>query len=83
MIRPLGEILRESCGLAAEDLEGALAVQRDKGGRLGEILVQQRRISESDLLAARGAQCGLTVVQRLPARLDPFFVPRVPIGFLK
>ena len=37
MIRPLGEILRESCGLAAEDLEGALAVQRDKGGRLGEI----------------------------------------------
>ncbi len=58
-------------------------MQRDKGGRLGEILVQQRRISESDLLAARGAQCGLTVVQRLPARLDPFFVPRVPIGFLK
>ena len=83
MIRPLGEILSASCGLGAEDLEAALAVQQDKGGRLGDILVAQRRISESDLLAARGEQCGLEVVHRLPARIDPFFVPRVPIGFLK
>ena len=30
MIRPLGEILQESCGLEAEALEGALAVQRDR-----------------------------------------------------
>ena len=83
MIRPLGEILSASCGLGSEDLEAALAVQQDKGGRLGDILVAQRRISESDLLAARGEQCGLEVVHRLPARIDPFFVPRVPIGFLK
>lgn len=83
MIRPLGEILCASCGLEVEALEAALATQRDKGGRLGEILVQQRKISEVDLLTARSEQCALEVVYQLPDRIDPFFVPRVPIGFLK
>ncbi len=82
-MRPLGEILQESFGIKAESVENALATQQEKGGRLGEILVQQRKISEGDLLTARSMQCGLEIVHTLPVNIDPFFVQRVSIGFLK
>ena len=82
-MRLLGELLRENFGVSAESIDAALAVQRDKGGRIGEILIQQRRISEDDLLRARSLQCGLDVVSSLPSEPDPFFVQRVPIGYLK
>jgi general secretion pathway protein E len=82
-MRLLGEILQQDFGVAAESVEAALAVQREKGGRIGEILIQLRKISESDLLNARSIQCGLEVVHSLPDDFEPFFVPRVPIGFLK
>jgi general secretion pathway protein E len=82
-MRLLGEILQEDFGVAAESIEAALAIQREKGGRIGEVLLQLRKISESDLLNARSVQCGLEVVHTLPDDFEPFFVPRVPIGFLK
>ena len=82
-MRHLGEILREAYGVSEEALDAALVVQRGKGGRIGEILVQQRKISENDLLGARSLQCGLEIVHTLPSDIDPFFVQHVPIGFLK
>jgi general secretion pathway protein E len=82
-MRLLGEILEESQGVNAESIEAALAVQRERGGRIGEILIQMRKISEDDLLSARSQQCGMEVRYSLPADPDPFFVDRVPIGFLK
>jgi Type II secretory pathway, ATPase PulE/Tfp pilus assembly pathway, ATPase PilB len=82
-MRLLGEILQETFGVTAESIEAALAVQREKGGRIGELLIGLRKITEDDLLSARSLQCGLEVVYTLPADPDPFFVQRVPIGFLK
>jgi len=82
-MRLLGEILRETFGVTAESIEAALDLQREKGGRIGEILIQLRKITESDLLNARSVQCGMEVVHTLPVDFEPFFVPRVPIGFLK
>ncbi|HEB49130.1 MAG TPA: type II secretion system protein GspE [Desulfobulbus sp.] len=82
-MKPLGTILVESFGLDPAALEEALRVQEEKGGRLGEILVQQKKISEDDLLRARSEQCGLEVCYSLPAEIDPFFTERVPIQFLK
>ena len=82
-MRSLGEILRESYGVSEAVIDGALAVQQEKGGRIGEILVQQRKISEQDLLSARSLQCGLEIVHTLPSDIDPFFVQHVSIGFLK
>lgn len=82
-MRLLGEILQDAFGLAPESIEAALAIQRERGGRIGEILIQLRKISEDDLLSARSQQCGIEVVYSLPADADPFFVDRVPIGFLK
>ncbi|MGD9947579.1 MAG: type II secretion system ATPase GspE [Desulfobulbus sp.] len=82
-MRLLGEILQDNFGLAPESVEAALAVQQERGGRIGEILIQLRKISEDDLLSARSLQCGMEVVYSLPTGADTFFVDRVPIGFLK
>ena len=82
-MKPIGEMLVESFGLEEEALAGALDVQAEKGGQLGEILVQQKKLSEEDLLQARSLQCGLELKTTIPTALDHFFTDRIPIGFLK
>ncbi|MCL2790578.1 MAG: type II secretion system ATPase GspE [Desulfobulbus sp.] len=82
-MRPLGEILQENFGVSAESIEAVLALQKEKGGRIGELLIQLRKIDENDLLNARSLQCGMEVLHTLPTDFDPFFVPHVPIGFLR
>lgn len=82
-MKSLGQILIESYGLDPVSLDAALDVQQEKGGMIGEILVQRKSISPDELLAARSDQCGLGVVKQLPVNPDPFFTAKVPIHFLK
>ncbi len=82
-MKPLGEILIESFGLREEVIAEAVAVQEDKGGQLGEILINQKKLSDANLLQARSLQCGLELKERLPSSPEPFFTDRIPIGFLK
>ena len=82
-MKSLGQVLVESYGVPPEIIAQALAVQQEKGGKLGEILVQQKQLSPGDLLEARSRQCGLELVTRLPDDPDPFFISRVPIQYLK
>jgi general secretion pathway protein E len=83
-MKRLGEILSETCGLSQEALNEALKIQEEKGGRIGEILVQQKAISEADLLHALSIQFGLKFSSNLPAEdLNTEFTEQVPIQFLK
>ena len=82
-MKSLGQVLVESYSLAPEAIEHALLLQKEKGGRLGEILVQQKALSSDDLLDARSHQCGLELLKELPSNPDPFFTAKVPIHFLK
>jgi general secretion pathway protein E len=82
-MKSLGQVLVESYSLAPEAIEHALLLQKEKGGRLGEILVQQKDLSSADLLEARSRQCGLELLKELPPEPDPFFTAKVPIHFLK
>ncbi len=81
--RLIGEILVETAGLAPETLAYALGVQREKGGRLGEILLQKKAISESALLAALAVQFGCLFTEKLPETVSSAFVARAPLPFLK
>ncbi len=82
--RPLGEILQDTCGLRETHLQRALEVQEQKGGRLGEILIRRKVITEADLLSALGVQWDLPVSMTLPfENLDTAFTNSTPIGFLK
>ena len=82
--RPLGEILHDTCGLSENHLQRALEAQEQKGGRLGEILIRRKVITEADLLRALGVQWDLPVSMTLPfENLNTTFINRTPIGFLK
>jgi len=57
--KPLGTLLVEKGLLTDAELRQALAVQRNRGGFLGEILVDAGRLSTADLVFALAAQLGL------------------------
>jgi len=80
----LGEILTETYGLSEEALKEALEIQEEKGGWIGEILIRQKAILESDLLMALSIQFNLPFSSTLPTEdLNTEFTQKVPIQFLK
>lgn len=67
----LGQILIKD-GLITEDqLNKALAMQAEEGGRLGEILVKLSFISEQDMIAAIGKQLSIPYVSLGTGHLKP------------
>jgi len=82
--RLIGEILKEICPLSEEALAEALQIQKEKGGRIGEILIQKGVIVEADLLKALGIQFGLPLWPTISTEdMDIDFTQHVPIQFLK
>ncbi|RKG85596.1 type II secretion system ATPase GspE [Corallococcus terminator] len=83
--RPLGEILRALVpALTPEKIQEALAAQQEKGGRLGEILVGMKAITEEDVARALGHQLDLPYLQRIfVEEVDANLVKRIPINFAR
>ena len=82
--RPLGQILLESFNLSPEKLDEGLRHQAEKGGRLGEVLVQLKAVTEEDVGRALAAQLDLPWVASIGVDdVDPELVKRVPINFAK
>jgi general secretion pathway protein E len=81
---PLGEILREQTGVTEAQIEEGLRLQREKGGRLGEILVGTKAITEDDLLRAIAFKMDLEYLPEIPAsQIDRGLVSLIPINFAK
>jgi general secretion pathway protein E len=91
--RSLGSLLRTHFGLTEEALRDGLNEQEElrraggaalEGGRIGEILVKHKVVSESDVLRALGMQFDLPVNESLrPESVDADLAQRVPINFAK
>jgi general secretion pathway protein E len=80
----IGEILKDICSFSEDIFAEALAIQKEKGGRIGEILIQKGVIGEGDLLKARGIQFGLPLWPTISTgNMDTSFTERIPIQFLK
>src|SRR5580658_1396479 len=61
---PLGQLLIDRGLIAAEDLDRALELQRERRGeKLGKILVDMGYIAQRDLLSALSEQLGLPIAQ--------------------
>jgi hypothetical protein len=60
--RKLGELLIESGLLSADQIEGALEVQKRTGKRLGEVLVEMKVISEEEIAFALAMQLKIPFV---------------------
>jgi general secretion pathway protein E len=84
MKRDFGTILQQQYGLRAEELQDARKVKREKGGSLGDILIQRELISETDLLNAYSLLYDIPFWPELPMEsLGSELVEKVPIQFLK
>jgi general secretion pathway protein E len=80
----LSQILVADYGLKEEDLAEAYRLKEEKGGSLGEILVQQENISETQLLEALSHQYELPYWPQLPLdNIESDFTDIIPIQFLK
>ncbi len=80
----IGQILKHAAGLSDEKLAEALALQEEKGGRIGEVLVGIKAVSEEDVARALCAQLDLPYLARIfPDEVDAELVKKVPINFAK
>ncbi len=80
----LSQILTKNYHLDEEILAEAHRVRNEKGGKLGDILVQQKHISESQLLEALSTQYEIPYWPVLPLEnIESDFIEKVPIQYLK
>lgn len=84
IMKIIGEILKKICSLSEETLAEALMIQEEKGGRIGEILIQKGAIKEADLLKALSIQFGLPLWATISTEdMDISFTEHIPIQFLR
>jgi general secretion pathway protein E len=82
--RPLGEILRHTAHLSPEQVEQALAAQVEKGGRIGERLVELKFVTEVQVLKALAVQLDLPYTDTVRIEeADPALVGLLPIAFAR
>jgi general secretion pathway protein E len=80
----LGDVLVEQGWITPEGLEDGLAAQAENGERLGQILVQQKKITEGELLEALALQLDLEVMESIDDKELRFdLVEKLPIQYLK
>ncbi len=65
--KSLGAILLENTTLTQEQLEQGLTFQREKGGKLGEALIQLKFLRNEDILKALSIQLGIPYLNKLEA----------------
>ena len=83
-MKRIGDILRETCNLSEDALNQALKIQEEKNGRIGEILIEGKAITETDLLKALSIQFDMPFMSNLPIEdLQTEFTQKAPIQFLK
>ncbi len=82
--KSIGQLLMEEGALTAQQLEEALVVQREKGGRLGEIFVDLKFVSPEDVLRAFSSQLGVAYVTKISTEEVPLdLIQNLSINFAK
>jgi len=82
--RSLGSILLETTSLTEEQLEQALAVQRERGAKLGDVLVQLKFLRTEDVLKALSIQLGFPYENKIDVEgIAADLVGNLPINYAK
>lgn len=80
----LGQILQKISSIGDKEIQECLDIQREKGGRIGDILVRTKHIRETDLLKALSTQFQIPYLQNITEEeIDKELVSSIPINFLK
>ncbi|MGD9056738.1 MAG: type II secretion system ATPase GspE [Desulfobacterales bacterium] len=84
MISRLTDILKDKFGLDEEHLAEAQRLHTESGEHIGQILIDQKNLSEDQLLEALSIQYGMPFWSRLPFEsTESDFTDKVSIQFLK
>jgi type IV pilus assembly protein PilB len=75
--RLLGQILKDQGSIHEGLVQEALAVQREKGGRIGELLIGLGHIGRADLAKALATQAGLPFLDLAKSQPDQAAVQRL------
>jgi type IV pilus assembly protein PilB len=81
--KKLGELLVEGKWITPENLEAALKVQNEKGGLLGQILVQLGFTTEEAIAQALTAQYGFPYLPLGGYQIDAEVVKTIPVHVAK
>ncbi|MDP2599123.1 MAG: type II secretion system ATPase GspE [Deltaproteobacteria bacterium] len=82
--KSLGAILLEQTGLTEDQLQQGLVVQREKGIKLGEALVQLKFLRTEDILKALSFQLGFPYESRIDVEsIDTGLIEKLPINYAK
>jgi general secretion pathway protein E len=82
--RALGQILLETTSLSEESLQNALKIQQERGGRIGEILINQKLVTEEEVFQALSRQLNIPFWPEIADEgLDLEMLRTVPINFCK
>ncbi|MBI4835289.1 MAG: Flp pilus assembly complex ATPase component TadA [Planctomycetes bacterium] len=79
----LGQILKEMELVKESQIQEALKVQRQKGGAIGQILIQLGYVTEEEVLLALGAQVGMEVVNLEEIEISPEIIAKIPLSLAR
>lgn len=80
----LGQILLTQTSLSEPQLIEALHIQQEKGGRLGEILIQKKFLQPGEILLALGLQLGIPTIREIDiTHINPEWVQELPISYAR
>jgi len=79
----LTDILLSNKLITAEQLQEALDVQKKKGGRLSDIIIELKFIKESDLISALSTKLGLPLIDLKRCKMDHEVVKLIPIDIAR
>ncbi len=74
----LGDLLLKQKLISQEQLDNALKLQREEGGKIGEALVRVGAVSESDITETLSQQFGVPSIDLANFEIDPAVIKVVP-----
>jgi general secretion pathway protein E len=80
----IGEILLSQTSLTEAQLREALAIQQEKGGKLGEILIQKKFLQAHEITIALSLQVGIPYLKEIEVNaINPDWVQDIPISYAR
>ena len=74
----IGDLLVEAGAITSDELEEAIAYQKENGGKLGTVLVNQGFISQELLITVLTTQMGIDFIELKACKLDDDILKLVP-----
>jgi type IV pilus assembly protein PilB len=76
---PLGDFLVALSHITEEQLSEALEIQKEQGGKLGQVLVKMGAISENEIVKVLSAKFDIPIVDLKSTEIDELVIKTIPL----